>query len=185
MTESWEKAGLTGPMKLMNQDNAAAANAGPSAACDCALDVWTGGAICLTTLACMLFNHKDNKKGQQDLFRIFFELRLGYVIHFPDTSNTQFQSHCMAVVALILHLPDYLKFLLTVRNKKETWSFNHMEQNVFEGLKDLPTLTKLCVLLLYSQAISHPYMCVVCGSGKSRINAVKLGPLHKHVTEHC
>ncbi|KAF8221487.1 hypothetical protein L208DRAFT_1382248 [Tricholoma matsutake] len=45
MSEFWEKAGLTGPTKLMNKDNAAAANAGPSAAHDRALDVSTGGAI--------------------------------------------------------------------------------------------------------------------------------------------
>ena len=76
MAEFWEKAGLICPVKLMNKDNAAAANAGPSAACDCALDVSTGGGIRLTTLACMLFNHKDDKKGQQDSFHIFFELRL-------------------------------------------------------------------------------------------------------------
>lgn len=185
MSKFWEKAGLTGPTKLMNKDNAAAANAGPSAACDRALDVLTGGAIHLTTLACILFNHKDDKKGQQDSFRIFFELCLGYMICFPDTSNTRFQSHYMAAAALILHLPYYLEFLLMVHDKKENRSFNHMEQNVFEGLKDLPTLTKLCVLTLYSQAISHPYMRIVCGSGNRRINAIELGPLHKHVTEHC
>jgi hypothetical protein len=107
----------------MNKDNAAAANAGPSAACDRALDISTSGAICITTLACMIFNHKDDKKGQQDSFRIFFELRLGYMIKFPDTSNTWFQSHCMAATILILYLPYFLKFLLLVRDKKENQSF--------------------------------------------------------------
>ena len=185
MAEFWEKSGHDGPIKLMNKDNAAAANAGPSAACDHALGVSTGGAIRITTLACMIFNHKDDKKEQQDSFKIFFELRLGYMIKFPNTSNTQFQSHCMATAILILYLPYFLEFLLLVHNKKENRSFNHMEQNVFEGLKDIPTLTELCILALYSQAISHPYMRVVHGSGNRHINAIELGPLHKHVTAHC
>jgi hypothetical protein len=47
IAEFWEKAGLTGPMKLMNKDDAAAANAGPSAAHDHALDVLTGGVYAL------------------------------------------------------------------------------------------------------------------------------------------
>ncbi|KAF8228771.1 hypothetical protein L208DRAFT_1485504 [Tricholoma matsutake] len=120
----------------------------------------------------MLLHHKDNKKGQQDSFQIFFELHLGYAIRFPDMSNTQFQSHCNAAVKLILYLPYYLKFLLLVHDKKEKQNFNHLEANVFNGLKDIPTLTKLCVLALYSQAISHPYMCM-------------LGPLHMKVQAHC
>jgi hypothetical protein len=91
----------------------------------------------------------------------------------------------MAAAILILYLPYFLEFLLLVRDKKENRSFNHMEQNVFEGLKDIPTLTELCVLALYAQAISHPYMRVVRGSGNRRINAIELGPFHKRVTAHC
>jgi hypothetical protein len=60
-----------------------------------------------------------------------------------------------------------------------------MEQNIFEGLKDIPTLTELCVLALYAQAISHPYMRVVHGSGERRINAIELGPFHKCMIAHC
>jgi hypothetical protein len=67
----------------------------------------------------MIFNHKDDKKGQQDSFHIFFERHLGYTIKFPDTSNTRFQSHCMAAATLILFLPYFLEFLLLVRDKKE------------------------------------------------------------------
>ena len=157
MGKFWVKSGLDKPIKLMNKDNAAAVNAGPSAAHDHALQVSTGGAERITTLACMIFNHKDDKKGQQDSYWIFFELRLGYMIKFPDTSNTRFQSHCMAAATLLLYLPYFLEFLLLVHDKKENRSFNHMKQNVFEGLKDIPTLTELCVLALYAQATSHPY----------------------------
>ncbi|KAF8231422.1 hypothetical protein L208DRAFT_1277192, partial [Tricholoma matsutake] len=40
MAEFWGKADLIGPLKLMNKDNAAAINEGPSAAHDHALDVY-------------------------------------------------------------------------------------------------------------------------------------------------
>ncbi|KAF8234877.1 hypothetical protein L208DRAFT_1104070, partial [Tricholoma matsutake] len=59
---------------------------------------------------------------------------------FPDTSNTWFQSHCNAAVELIIYLPVYLKFLLLVHDKKEKQNFNHMESNIFNALKDIPTL---------------------------------------------
>jgi hypothetical protein len=178
-------AGVIGPLKLMNRDNAAAAAAGTSAAQTRALEVSASGAVRLTLLAGMLLHHKDDKKGQQDSFRIFFELHLGYAIRFPDTSNTRFQSHCNAAAELIIHLPFYLEFLLLVRDKKEKRNFNHLEANVVNSLKDIPTLTELCVLALYSQAISHPYMRMVRGSGERRMNALELGPLHTKVQAHC
>jgi hypothetical protein len=78
----------------------------------------------------------------------------------------------------------YLEFLLLVRDKKENRNFNHMENNVFVGLKDIPTLTELCVLSLYSQAISDPYMRRVRGSGERRMNALDAGPLHDQVKAH-
>ncbi|KAF8954451.1 hypothetical protein BDZ97DRAFT_1590776, partial [Flammula alnicola] len=180
----WKEAGLIGPIKLMNRDNAAAASLGPSSANDRAVEVSEGGAVKLTSLAGAIFNHKDQKKGQQDTCRIFFEDRLGYAIHFPDTSNTRFQSHCEAASELIVHLPLYLEFLLLVRDKKDNRNFNHMENNVFNALKDIPTITELCVLSLYSQAISNPYMRKVRGSGERRMNTLDAGPLHQEVKDH-
>ncbi|KAF8869688.1 hypothetical protein BD779DRAFT_1614354 [Infundibulicybe gibba] len=185
MTAFWERSGQVGPTKLFNRDNAIAAASGSSAAQIHALESSQGGAVKLTSLAGALFHHKDNKKGQQDTFHIHFERHLGYAVRFPDTSNTRFQSHCDAAAELLVHLPLYLKFLLLVRDKKENRSFNHMESNVFKGLKDIPTLTEMCALTLYSLAITHPYMRVVRGSGDRRINALELGPLHERVSAHC
>jgi hypothetical protein len=184
MMAYWEKEGLSGPVKLMNKDNAAAASGGSSAAKKRAGDVSQGGGVKAANLAGALFNHKDDKKGQQDTLRIFFESVIGYMIRFPDTSNTRYQSHCEAAAVLLVYLPLFLEFLELVRNKKETGTFNHMEQNVYKALRDIPTLTELCVLVLYAQAISHPYMRQVRGPGQEKTNILTLGPLHEKVKAH-
>ena len=180
----WEKEGLQGPVKLMNKDNAAAASGGSSAAQKRAGDVSQGGGVKAANLAGALFNHKDDKKGQQDTVRIFFESVIGYMIRFPDTSNTRYQSHCEAAAVLLVYLPLFVEFLELVRDKKETGTFNHMEQNVYKALHDIPTLTELCVLVLYAQAISHPYMRQVRGPGQETTNILTLGPLHEKVKAH-
>jgi hypothetical protein len=68
LAEYWEKSGTKGPIKLMNQDNAAAAATGPSATQMHALEVSSGSAVRLMLLFGMMLHHKDNKKGQQDSF---------------------------------------------------------------------------------------------------------------------
>jgi len=181
----WVEAGATGPMLLMNKDNAAAAAAGASRAKVRANEVSQGGGVKLTSLAGSLFRHKDEKKGQQDSFRFFFENRLGYTVRFPDTSNTRFQSHCQAAEELLVHLELYKEFLELVRDKKDARSFTHMEQNVYDALHNIPTLTELAVLALYSQSISQPYMRHVRGPGLAATNMLDLGPLHEHVKAHC
>lgn len=87
MAAWWEEAGLRGPMKLMNKANAAAAATGAGQARDQAVDASQSGGVKLTSLAGAVFRHKDDKKGQQDTLRFFFEAMVGYMISFPDTSN--------------------------------------------------------------------------------------------------
>ena len=53
---------------------------------------------------------------------------------------------------------------------------------MFNGLKDLATYTELVVLALYHQAIGRPYMKYMRSTTK---NALKLGPFHKRVKDHC
>ena len=117
------------------------------------------GTVKLTTFSGVIFNHKDDKKGQHDTFCVFFIEHLGYPLQFPDTSNTWYQSHCDAAAVLIVYLPLFLWFLELVRDKKESSLFNHMENNVYKALQNTLTITKLCVLVLYAQAIPQPYMC--------------------------
>jgi len=83
----WAEAGLEGPVKLMNRDNTAAAAEGSSAARKRAIDVSGAGGVKATSLAGAIFNHKDDKKGQQDTLQAFLTVKLRYPIAFPDTSN--------------------------------------------------------------------------------------------------
>ncbi|GLB43920.1 hypothetical protein LshimejAT787_1501040 [Lyophyllum shimeji] len=63
MANYWIVKKLTGPVKLMNRENATAAGAGPSKAQENALEASQGSAVKLTSLAGAVFQHKDDKKG--------------------------------------------------------------------------------------------------------------------------
>jgi hypothetical protein len=177
----WAKNGIVGPVLLMNKDNAAAASSGSSAAKKHAEDVSSAGAVKLLALLGALLNHKDKKKGQQDFVAIFFESILGYIICFVDTSNTRYQSYSEGAAEVIVHLVIYIQLLDFIRNKKESRNFNHMESNIWKALHNIPTLTELCVLALYGQAITHPYMREVRGAQRQHSNGLSLGPLHQRV----
>ena len=58
-----------------------------------------------------------------------------------------------------------------------------MEQNVYKALHDIPTLTELAALSLYSQSICIPYMKQVRGNPET--SALDLGPLHDDIKSHC
>ncbi|KAI0352435.1 hypothetical protein OH77DRAFT_1460105 [Trametes cingulata] len=186
MVAAWKKLDLAPPILLMNRDNAAAADAGTSDAQARAVEVSEGGGVKLTNLAGALFRHKDDKKGQQDAIRIFFEASsaVGAPVRFPDTSNTRYQSHCEAAAELLVHLDLYIEFLDFARDKKLKRTFNHMESNVYQALHDAPTLTELCVLALYSQSVSHPYLRQVRGHQAESDNHLDLAPLHGRLKAH-
>ncbi|EIW58834.1 uncharacterized protein TRAVEDRAFT_101714, partial [Trametes versicolor FP-101664 SS1] len=179
----WAKAGVQPPILLMNRDNDAATRAGSVAKAQ-AEERSCGGGVKLAELAGALFRHKDDKKGQQDATRFFFESTLGFQFSFPDTSNTRYQSYCEAAGELLVHLQYYRGFLDIVRDKKDSGRFNHLEHNVWKGLHDAPTLTELCVLALYGQAISHPYIREARGPQDGLTNHLSLGPLHDRVKAH-
>ena len=184
MIKVWPTLGHPGPIKLMNRDNAAAAaTPGLSAAKQRALMVSGAGGVKLTSLAGAIFNHKDDKKGQQDSLQVFMVAQLGYTVPFPDTSNICYGSHCAAATELLVHLPLYRKFLEQIRDKKESGAFNHMEQNLYKALHDIPTLTELAALSLYSQSVTTQYAVLVRADSSS--NHLDLGPLHNDVKAHC
>jgi hypothetical protein len=131
-----------------------------------------------------VFNHKDKKKGHQDTVTIFFKGKTGYTFRFPDTSNIRYGSHCDAAIELIISLDLWIEFLELIRDKKNAGTFNHMEQNIYKGLLDIPTLTELCVLVLYSQSISVPYVKAI-HSPDGKQNVLDVGPLHDRVKVHC
>lgn len=190
LVEHWKKSGLPGPVLLANKDNAVVLAEIENVKSDDltpaqarAILVTACGAIRATTIAGFIFNHKDDKKGQQDTFRFWF-LSKGIPLNFPDTSNTRYGSHCEAAAVLIQYLKLFLEFLDFVRDKKDKRIFTHMEANLKKALECPFTLTEFSVLTLYSQAITHPYMRRIRGPGTENLNMLEAGPLHKDVQKH-
>ncbi|KDQ18614.1 hypothetical protein BOTBODRAFT_103772 [Botryobasidium botryosum FD-172 SS1] len=184
MTAYWKERGLQGPMKLVNKDNRAAAEGGDAAQKERVMEAAQGGAIKLASLAGSVFAHKDKKKGQQDTLQVYMESIFGYMARFPDTSNTHYQSYCNAAAELITRLDFYCRFLELVRDLKEKRAFTNMEKNVYDALFDIPTLTELCVLVLYGLMISNPFMRTVRGPNQARTNLLELGPELMGVIAH-
>jgi hypothetical protein len=189
MMKWWEMNNIQGPILLANRDNAAVIQQAenieePTVAEQRALESSKCGGVKLASLAGLLFNHKDDKVGQQDTYQHFFQSRQQKVPRFPDTSNTRYGSHCAASAALLTWMNLYLEYLEWIRDGKETPGFTNVEKNVYEGLQDVPTQTELAVLTLYAQAISYPYMRYVRGKDVEEINMLDLGPLHSEIQTH-
>ena len=191
MEECWKELEVPRPILLANKDNAPVIDGIDSdsemlkPAEKCALNVTGSGATQLTLLVGLYVNHKDDKKGQQNRFCYFMEKEIGKLINFPDTSNTRYQSSGRAAGELLVHLDYYIKFLEFVHDSKvKKWTFNNMERNIYDALHDIPTITELCVLALYAQAITHPYMHQIRGPGTENVNMLELGPLHNTLQEH-
>ena len=181
----WTENDVTPPILLANRDNAAVLNNLDSLddltpAEQHALESTTRGGVKAASLAGAIFNHKDDKKGQQDTFKWWFR-KEGIAIAFPDTSNNRYGTYCEAAGVLLLHHNKFLEFLEFVRDSKKKRGFTNMEKNLYNALKDTATLTELAVLALYAQSISHPYMRQIRGKN---INMLDLAPLHLKVEQH-
>ncbi|TFY75731.1 hypothetical protein EWM64_g8282 [Hericium alpestre] len=179
-----QELGAVAPIPLFNKENAAViADETASTSKTRAEQQTSRGGVKTTALAGAIFRNKYEKKGQQDNFRWFFASVLGYMVQFPDTSNTRFGSHCDAASELLVHLEIFIDFLNLIRDAKDKGLFTHMELNVYNALHDPSTLSELAALSLYSQTISHPYMGFVRGSASR--NAMDLGLYHQAVIAHC
>jgi hypothetical protein len=156
----WDENNVPGPMLLPNKYNAPALEQGEDSEDDTETEqnLSSGGGVKLAGLAGMLFNNKNDKIGQQDMHEQFFRYKNIKKNKFPDTGNTQYQSHCTAAEELIKHLSLYIEFMEWIRDGKDRPGFTNMERNIYKGLQDISTQTELVVLVLYAQSISHPYM---------------------------
>lgn len=187
MQAFWSKNNLVGPVRLANRDNAAILDS----ACTVselttdaerrAAEVSSCGAIKLASLAGALFNHKDDKKGQQDSYKIWMKENHACNLKFPDTSNTRYQSYPDALAVLLVRRLSSINYMYRIKDRKASRTLNHMEQNILTGLHDIPTLTEAAVNVLYAQAVTHPYMLKVRAPGTESVNALDLGPLHENI----
>ena len=137
------------------------------------------GAIKATKLAGDILNNKNDKSGHHDQFRIWWREKVGTDFTLPDTSNTWFQSHCLASAALIMDHEHFIAYLEYAKLRKDKVCFSHMEQNLWKALHDIPICTEFAVMALYSQAVSHPYMKTI--HGDPTLNALDLGPLNQKI----
>jgi len=129
----WIKTDTPGPILLANRDNAVVLNSVESAsqtneATDHALNVTSHGGVKAASIAGAIFNHKDDKKGQQDTFG-------------GGLSNLEFQSifqtHLVIVMGQIVQQLQYLFSIMTnstvlefVHDRKDKHVFTNMEQNI-------------------------------------------------------
>jgi hypothetical protein len=191
MMKWWKETGLTGPVLLANKDNAAILDALPddneeelTLAEQRALEVTSSGAVKATSLAGFLFNHPDDKKGQQKFHQHWFLHKTGKSKPFPDTGNTRYNSHCKAAAELIRHLDLYREFMEVIRIKKEKQRLNHLEQNLQNALLDKPTLVEFITLARYHLAFTVPYLNAVRRPESEELNMLELGPLHSEFKKH-
>ena len=185
MMDLWEELDATGPIILANKDNTAVLKNVKSTdeltpAEQHALETSTCGGVKTASIAGAIFNHKDDKKGQQDMFKWWFA-QAGIPMMFPNTSSNCYGSYCEASAVLFQYCLKFLEFLEYVKDSKKSPGFTNMEKNLYNALQDPPTLSELAVLVLYAQAISHPYMSQIRGHD---INMLDLGPLHLKVEQH-
>jgi hypothetical protein len=76
MTDKWISiAGAAPPVKMVNKDNRAALANASAPEQERIYTLSRGGAAKLTELMGALLKHKNDKKGQQDLYKIAFEVR--------------------------------------------------------------------------------------------------------------
>jgi hypothetical protein len=88
----WLENDIEGPILLANKDNAAVLQRIQSEADvtpieQRAIDATSHGGIKAASIAGAIFNNKDDKKGQQDTYKFWFEAQ-GILFNFPDTNNT-------------------------------------------------------------------------------------------------
>ena len=138
------------------------------------------GAVKANYIAGSILNHKDDKKGYHDIFRSWWRKHKKTEFTFPDVSNNRFGTHCRASGEMLTEHTSLIQFLEYVKDGKQNKKFNHMEQNLWNALHDIPTLTEMAVLALYGQATSIPYMKKV----RSEANMMTMGPFHQKVKDH-
>ncbi|KLO06451.1 hypothetical protein SCHPADRAFT_861403, partial [Schizopora paradoxa] len=179
----WARKNLRGPLLLPNRDNDAALDSASSsltAAGKRALEVSGGGAVKLTSLMGAYLKHRDDKKGEQDAHKAYMDFFSG-ISTFPDTSNTRYQSHIDAAAVIIAQLELYQEYMRHARDLKQNRNFNHMENNIYNALQDLPTQAELLVMVFYGEAVCYPYGRTVRNAVTDGRNALDMGPYHEQV----
>jgi hypothetical protein len=141
------------------------------------------GVVRAVGLAAAILNHSDDDRGEHDTWRWWMERKTGRIITFTDASNSRYGSFGDGAIILLLFRVEVREYLVEMRAHKTSQTFVNIQKNVYELLDDLPTLTGLAVMALYTQAISHPFMAHV----RLHINdnSLLMGPIYERVKAHA
>lgn len=167
-TATWSKIeGASKPIPLLNKDNAAVLQHGSKEDQDRVLATAKGGAYKSLELLGTVVKNGDDKKGQQDLFKVEAMRSLGESLAFPDVSKIRFNTFLYAAAAVILNLSFFQSFLKLVYNAKSTQGWTNIEKNCAAALVDPPTLTELCAAAIYLVVVEKSYITRVRGGKQS------------------
>ncbi|KAF9027636.1 hypothetical protein BDZ89DRAFT_889631, partial [Hymenopellis radicata] len=187
------------PVLLPNKANASTINnaSSNSAAARKATTSSQRGGIKAAELAGALYHHNNSKKGYQDKFVFAFretrkdrygDHHLGKDIeHFPDTSNTRYQSYSYASAHLVryhdLHV-ELIKDICSAKTAGDTE--NHVESNVLKALHCDSTYTEWCAMAIYGLLVSWIYLRIVRESNSGvPINLLDTVELHRRISYFC
>lgn len=183
MLAVWDELGATPPIALLSKDAKAAREALGLSQQPIAAKEKSGrgtrltrGAIRLLQLFGLEFKNSDSKKGYQERFLIWSLIEHELRLTIPDISNTRFGCYTEGAAFVLERRSLLLLFLEHVRDTKTAGpGFTNLENNIYLGLQDGPTLTELSALAFIGQCLSNPYLCQIRGLD---INHLLLGPLH-------
>ncbi|KAM5530155.1 hypothetical protein V8D89_016178 [Ganoderma adspersum] len=197
MMAAWAELDTPPPILLANRENASTLRdvdtqalavllptemplEGVTAAQLRALAASARGGAKLAGLGGAVFNHSDDKKGQQDTYIFYWTEIVDQPLRYPDCSNVRYFTHGEAACELLANHGHYLRFLVIVRDRKERPRWSHLEENVVAGLQDDPTLTELAAMAFYDQVVTQPYLRAT----RVLQNGLKLGPYHDKLKTH-
>ena len=193
MHTSWPEG--EGPILLFNKDNQALMDDHNNADDDDADDPGYGdsqrrviasshgGGVKVTSLAGGIFNHKDSKKGHQQVHLTYIKMETGSSAPFK-TSDNRYASHGIASSELVTRKETYLKFLEMIRDSKDDMRWSNMEKNVDKGLRDPATFTELCAMSLFMECFYHPaFKALRSEEAGLQGNALDQGAFYERVVE--
>jgi hypothetical protein len=134
----------------------------------------------------MVMHHKDDKKGQQDIFKNAFLHSFGFVKTFPEVQTARFGSNLQCSVEKVVNRDFYIKFMQELGDAKAKLgpaksTLTNLEENVKLGLECLSTLTEDWVAAMYCETVDLKYLARVRGgtdADGNPENLLDLGPLH-------
>jgi hypothetical protein len=210
--KEWERLGVK-PVPLLNRDNAAILKHGTKDDQERVLAAAKGGAYKALEILGQIVKNADDKKGQQDHFKVEAVRARGESLAFPEVTRVRFSTFLYAAAAVIVNLLFFQDFMKLVHNAKATPGWTNIEANSAVSLEDPPTLTELCAAAVYLVLVEKTYVTRVRGGKASAVpptpsrdangqparnrskkakkapledeNMLEMGPFHDSVVEFC